>query len=200
MVFGIHTLACPETCHKYNDIALQFIKKFVTDFVFLYSTQFVMYNVHSFNSPMFVTIHGQLDTFSSLRYDNYLHESFNRIKEKHYNDTLQKLPQYPSVLKELENNTPFLLFNANEKIILQYSNIQINILKEKYKYLMLKNNSIVSVSSIVKAFNKLVHFIVKKFTDIINSDPILNTHYSEIRVNTLNVTRLAAYPMSFVLI
>jgi hypothetical protein len=43
------------------------------------------------------------------------------------------LSQYLLIFKELENNTLSLLFSANdklyEKIILQYSNVQINILK-----------------------------------------------------------------------
>jgi hypothetical protein len=51
---------------------------------------------------------------------------------------------------------------------------------------VLKDNSI--VSAIVKAFDKHVYFIVKKFTDSI---PILNMHYSKIGVYIINVTHLS---------
>jgi hypothetical protein len=43
----IWILLCHETCQKYNDKASQFLKKFVTDYSFLYGSQFFTYNVHS---------------------------------------------------------------------------------------------------------------------------------------------------------
>jgi hypothetical protein len=56
---------------------------------------------------------------------------------------------------------------------------------------VLKDNSIISAINAVKAFDKHVYFIVKKFTDTIDSIPILNMHYSEIGVYTKNVTHLS---------
>jgi hypothetical protein len=83
----IRILACSETCQKFNTKykALQFLKKFVTDYGFLYGSQFFTYNVHSLiHFPIFVNTCGPFDNFSSFRYENYLQEIQKSIKSAKY--------------------------------------------------------------------------------------------------------------------
>jgi len=85
LVFGIRILLCKDTCYKYNEISLKFLRKFVTDYGVLYGQQYVSYNVHSLiHLPMFTNIHGPLDNFSSFQYENYLQEIKKTIKCSKY--------------------------------------------------------------------------------------------------------------------
>jgi len=75
LVFAIRILLCLNTCYEHNAIALKFLRKFVIDYGVLYGQQYLSYNVHNLiHIPMFTTIHGPLDNFSSFQYENYLQE------------------------------------------------------------------------------------------------------------------------------
>ncbi|KAE9523059.1 hypothetical protein AGLY_016541, partial [Aphis glycines] len=185
LVYAIRILICAETCTKYNELSTQFLKKFVTDYFTLYGSHFITYTVHSLiHLPIYVLLHGPLDNFSCFRYENYLQdvkksiksikyplqEIFNRISEKQkIYDTIpsQLHKQYPVLSNEITCPGPSPLLNINdkifEKITLELTNTVINVLKEKDRYIMLTNNTIVMVQHIVQPQNKSTYLIVKQF-------------------------------------
>jgi len=69
----------------------------------------------------------------------------------------------------LKNNTPNHFFDItgqlHGKLVLNYSNITINVLSEKDKCIMLLDNSLVLVEQIVKLSNQNVFLIVKKYLE-----------------------------------
>jgi len=99
-----------------------------------------------------------------------LQEISNRIKEKqdifnqHTNYCHNEVPYV--FIKEIKHNTtnPFFDITAQlyQKLILNYSNITINISNEKDKCIMLLDNSLVFVEQIVQPLNHDAFLIVKK--------------------------------------
>jgi len=75
--------------------------------------------------------------------------------------------QYPVLNNEITCPSPSPLFKIHdkifEKITLELTNTVINVLKEKDRYLMLTNNTIVMVQHIVQTQNKPPNLIVKQF-------------------------------------
>ncbi|KAF0722100.1 Uncharacterized protein FWK35_00032924, partial [Aphis craccivora] len=163
----------------------QFLKKFVNDYSALYGSQYISYNVHSLiHLPFYVLLHGPLDNFSCFRYENYLQEIkksiksikyplqeiFNRIveKQKMYDTLPTQLHKiYPVLSNEIILSNPSPLFNINdklfEKITLELTSTIINVLKEKDRYIMLTNNTLVMVQHIVEPKNEPLNLIVKQF-------------------------------------
>lgn len=185
LVFAIRILICAETCGLYNELALKFLKKFVTNYSTLYSSHFISYNVHSLiNLPGYVLIHGPLDKFSCFRYENYLQdikksmisikyplqENFNRILQKQNNNVnlpSQLYRQHFVLSNEITHITFSPLYKINdqlfEKITLKLSTTTINVLKKKDRYNMFTNNTLVLVQHIVQPQNKPSYLIVKQF-------------------------------------
>ncbi|KAF0759173.1 Uncharacterized protein FWK35_00032138, partial [Aphis craccivora] len=127
--------------------------------------------------PIYVLLHGPLDNFSCFHCENYLQDSikyplqeiFNRIAEKQkiYDTIPFKLhKEYPVLSKEITCPSPSPLFKINdnifEKITLEMTNTVINVLKEKDRYIMFTNNTIVMVQHIVQPQNKPTNLIVKQ--------------------------------------
>jgi len=206
LVYAIRILICPETCSKYNELSTQFLKKFVNDYSALYGSQYISYNVHSLiHLPFYVLLHGPLDNFSCFRYENYLQEIkksiksikyplqeiFNRIVEKQkIYDTLpaQLHKIYPVLSNEIIHSNPSPLFNINdklfEKITLELTSTIINVLKEKDRYIMLTNNTLVMVQHIVEPKNEPPNLIVKQF---ISYSEFTNTPESSFKIGVYMV-------------
>lgn len=188
LVFAIRILLCLNTCYEYNAIALKFLKKFVIDYGDLYGQQYISYNIHSLiHLPMFTTIHGPLDNFSSFQYEHYLQEIkktvkcakyplqeiSNRIKEKQniYNQHTNHIHNESSYvfINKINQNIPNPFFDITaqlyQKLILNYSNITINISNEKDKCIMLLDKSLVFVEQIVQPLNQDAFLIVKKYLE-----------------------------------
>lgn len=164
-----------NTCYEYNAIALKFLRKFVINYGVFYGQHYLSYNVHSLiHLPMFTKIHGPLDNFSSFQYESYLQEISNRIKEKqdiinnqHTNHCHDEVSYV--FMKELRHNIPNPFFDITaqlyQKLILNYSNITINISNDKDKCIMLLDNSLVFVEQIVQPLNQDAFLIVKKYLE-----------------------------------
>lgn len=219
LVYAIRILICDETCCKYNELASQFLKQFVNDYSTLYGSHYISYNVHSLiHLPMFVLHHGPLDNFSCFKYENYLHdikksiksikyplqEIYNRIIEKY--KMLNEFPfqlsrQHPTLLNEIVHKTP-QYFKSNDslfaKIILPFSNILINSIKEKDRHLILTDGSLVSVQYIVQAQNKSVDIIVKRFLNCseLNANPLSSMQVGVYIVNTEQMSELYCINLS----
>lgn len=71
------------------------------------------------------------------------------------------------VTKNEKNSSPSHLINAVdrlfEKIVLNFSQLTIDIFKEKDKYAILKDNCLVKVNNIIQLPNKNINLIVKKY-------------------------------------
>lgn len=112
LVFAIRILICAETCCKYNVIASQFLKQFITDYTTLYGSHLISYNVHSLiHLPMYVLIHGPLDNFSCFPYENYLQDIKKSIKsikyplQEIYDRIIENTNQYPVFCNEISHMT-----------------------------------------------------------------------------------------------
>jgi len=213
LVYAIKILTCADTCCTYNDLAFQFLKEFVKNYSVLYGSHLITYNVHSLiHLPMFVLIHGPLDNFSCFQYENYLgdikksiksikyplQEIFNRIIEKQ-NILYGKLPpqlfsQSPALYNEIRHNIFSQLIKSTdilyEKLVLPFSNILINILKEKDKNIMLNDGSIVSVHHIVQPYKKPVKLLVKQFLNYSESTTVPLSSF-KIGVHIINTTHMS---------
>ncbi|CAI6376544.1 unnamed protein product [Macrosiphum euphorbiae] len=105
-------------------------------------------------------------------------------------DTLpaQLHKQYPVLSNEIIHSNPSPLFNINdklfEKITLEQTNTIINVLKEKYRYIMLTNNTLVMVQHIVQPKNKPPNLIVKQF---ISCSEFTNTPESSFKIGVYMV-------------
>jgi len=185
LVFAIRILLCTETCYTLNENAEFLLKKFVQEYPMLYGEHFMSYNVHSLiHLPKFVKTHGSLDNFSCFRYENYLQkiknclkstkyplqETHNRLVEKQKLELSQQYetPKMYTTFNEIEHHlySPFYCINDKlfEKIVFNYSRLTIDISKEKNKYLLLKDNSLVVVNKIVeKNLGHNINLLVKKF-------------------------------------
>jgi hypothetical protein len=187
LVYAIRILICAETCLKYNELATQFLKKFVNDYSNLYGSQFVCYNVHSLiHLPTYVLIHGPLDNFSCFRYDHFIQEIIKSMKSIKY--PLQEIfniisqrqkihDKYPSqlyntffvLINEIIHKDFLPFFTTNDKLFetihITLTNTDINVFKERDRYIMLTNNHIVMVQHIVQPQNKpsTPNLIVKQF-------------------------------------
>lgn len=135
---------------------------------------------------MYVLIHGHLDNFSSFRYENYLQEIkkllkcskyplaevSNRIFEKQKVVTSREyiVPKYPIMLMEIENKipSPHIPISAKlyKKIIIDPFKLIVSCTKENDKYVLLKNNSIIIVDTIVSLPNKNAYIIAKQFLNV----------------------------------
>lgn len=155
---AIKILVSPHICQAYNNLAEGLLQQSVILYSSLYGEHLVTYNVHNLlHLPRFVKIHRPLDNFNCFKYENYLQEIkksiksakyplqeiTNRIKEKQ--NIFVSTPLKPFELitaKELEIRIPSVSYTIIdklfEKMILNNSNICINVSKESDKYIMLK--------------------------------------------------------------
>lgn len=77
-----------------------------------------------------------------------------------------------------------------EKMILPFSNILINTLKEKDKNIMLNDGSIVSVHHIVQPYKKPVKLLVKQLLNYSESTTVPLSSF-KIEVHIINTTQMA---------
>lgn len=150
-----------------------------------YGEHLISYNVHSLiHLTKFVRIHGPLDNFSCFRYENYLQqiknclkstkyplqETYNRLIEKQNIELSQEfeLPKIYTTFNEIEHSIFSPLYTSNDKlfkkITLNYFKLTIDISKDKNKYLILNDNSLVLVEKVIEKFpNCSINLIGKKF-------------------------------------
>lgn len=186
LVCGVRILISSYTCQTLNDLALSLFKQFINLYSVFYGEHYISYNVHSLiHLPMFVQSHGPLDNFSCFKYENFLQEIkkfvkcakyplqeiFNRILEKQTVFISNPLNEYNfMLLKEMENIIPSRYYKLTdtlfEQIILHDLKITINILKEKDKFICLKDNTIVAVNHIIKNNTDDIKLIVYKFLSV----------------------------------
>lgn len=134
---------------------------------------------------MFVRTHGPLDNFSCFKYENFLQYVKKSIKcakyplKEIYNRIIEKQKVFISnplkecnymVLTEMENRIPSTHSNLTdtlfEKIILADLKITINVLKEKDKYIYLKNNCLAVIKCIIKSNENEIKLIVNSFLSV----------------------------------
>jgi hypothetical protein len=78
---AIIVLIFPEICQTYNNLAKEFLKRFVIEYSSHYGEEYVGYNVYDLiHICDFVLIHGTLDSFSAFKFENYLQFIKNLVK------------------------------------------------------------------------------------------------------------------------
>lgn len=118
LVTAIRILVVPATCISLNSKAKVLLEIFVKDYAIIYGQKFINYNVHSLlHLPFFVLKHGPLDSYSCLKYENYLQEIkkcmkcsrfplqevSNRIHEKLHQIINTSETKYSKFFKEIHN-------------------------------------------------------------------------------------------------
>lgn len=77
---------------------------------------------------------------------------------------------YPIFCNEIVNQShlPFITISNKlySKCVLNFSNTIINVKKEKDKYFLCQDNSLVSIQYIIMSKNKPIQFMVKKFMNV----------------------------------
>lgn len=197
LVCALRILTTSAICQTLNNLAQSLLNEFVSKYSSLYGAHFVTYNVHSLlHLPMYVKLHGCLDSFSCFKFENYLQyikksiksakyplqEVTNRIIEKQNNFIASDIELDPIIIvKEIINTSSSSYFNLTdrlfEKIIIQDLNFTINISNERDKYIMLKNNDIVIVKYIIMLKNEIsFKLIVQKYLNSsLFSKPIMSS-------------------------
>ncbi|VVC34184.1 Hypothetical protein CINCED_3A013460 [Cinara cedri] len=85
LVSGVKLLINNITYLSKNEFAETLFKKFISQYPYLYGDHLISYNIHSLlHLPMFVKMHGPLDSFSCFKYENYLQEIKFSIKCSRY--------------------------------------------------------------------------------------------------------------------
>lgn len=188
LVCGIKILISSETCQTQNDLAENLLKKFIMLYSSLYGEHLISYNVHSLlHLPMYVKIHGALDTFSCFKYENYLQELKKTIKcakyplQEMYNRIIEKQNIFLSesqkehttiiILKEINNIHSTLKSSDTliEKIMFEDLKIVINVSQHKDKFVCLKNNDLIVICHIIK--NNITNDITLSVQKFLNYTP-----------------------------
>ncbi|XP_050431049.1 uncharacterized protein LOC126839684 [Adelges cooleyi] len=82
---AIRLLVSNETCITYNELANTLLRQFVIEYAERYGEEYITYNVHGLiHVSHFVKIHGSLDTFSAFKFENYLQNIKNTLKNARF--------------------------------------------------------------------------------------------------------------------
>ena len=201
---GITILASPELHLTLNDMAGEFLRKFVKSASKHYGSEIVTYNMHSLihlNDDVMNL--GPLDTFSAFPFENYLQEVKRMLTKP--NQPLQQLCKRVLERKHLVFNHQKITSMFSDKYIkdrqseTHYSQINCKSYKLTSKpkdyCVLLHNNKIVAASSFVK--EEVPYIIGHEFTltQDFFSKPLKSSMISVYRVKNMSST-LKKYKVS----
>lgn len=166
---AIRILSTESLCQKYNNYAHKLLIYFITKFEEFYGPEYINHNVHNLaHLSHDVRNFGSLSTYSSFPYENYMHTIKLQLRTSPHalrqivNRTLEARKYVKPLI--LEKNSPTLLNDLQHNdTIINCENITIKkmkiTLKEKNRYILLKNGSIVKVHEICKVQQKNTFFL-----------------------------------------
>ncbi|XP_050547917.1 uncharacterized protein LOC126909525, partial [Daktulosphaira vitifoliae] len=168
---AVRLLINPEVCYSHNSLAKNLLYKFVEEYSGLYGQEYVGYNVHNLiHMTDFVLFHGELDTFSAFKYENYLQflkkscknlryplqDIYNRIIEQVNTDTKCDPLNYPMLKNEIMSENP----NESHYKKLILNNFIVSSTNIRDKYFILKNQELVEVNKIIKDLKGQISIVV----------------------------------------
>jgi hypothetical protein len=113
---AIRILCSPTHYERDNDLAEQFLVKFVAEITPLYGAQNVSFNVHNtIHLPNEARLHGPLDSFSAFQFENFMGSLKGLVKRYAYplQQMHNRIHEHQSIIgNERKSNTSFKIFYA----------------------------------------------------------------------------------------